>query len=447
MGMPSTEADNTFDQLLQGLPPEIVEQAVELKAFRRSRKIRSATELFRMILMFAGLDMTEREVAANLLLTNPRLKQLSDQAVHKRLVGCDQWLKSILLRLIDMQPLPANSAGRRIIVVDGTSVRAPGANQTSYRLHVRMDLVSLQLSSIDVTTGKVGEKLRLLKVERGNIYLADRGYCCRQDVDHVLSGGGDVIVRFNPNNFPICDASGGGIDIAKHLRKIKPGETATLAVNFENKQGEIKPVWIHCVHLTGRALEISRRRCHRGGQQCGFKPSERALMVNEFVLVLSTIAPEELDAKAVLEIYRCRWQIELLIKRWKSLLSFNRLRARQSSPTCNVYLTGKLLYALLLERRMHNRLGQQSGQMDQKRDRTCWRLWKLMRQEINPMITGVSSWVRDDWQSVIEAITERRSNRQLQRIPIEVVIWLAKQNAIKEMSVQLQTIDPSEIAA
>jgi len=170
-------------------------------------------------------------------------------------------------------------------------------------------------------------------------------------------------------------------------------------------------------------------------------------MVNEFVLVLSTIAPEELDAKAVLEIYRCHWQIELLIKRWKSLLSFNRLRARQSSPTCNVYLTGKLLYALLLERRMHNRLGQQSGQMDQKRDRTCWRLWKLMRQEINPMITGVSSWVRDDWQSVIEAITERRSNRQLQRIPIEVVIWLAKQNAIKEMSVQLQTIDPSEIAA
>ena len=445
MGMPSTAADNIFEQLLQGLPPEIVQQAVELKAFRRSRKIRSATELFRMILMFAGLDMTEREVAANLLLTNPKLRKLSDQAVHKRLVGCDEWLKSILLTLIDMQPLSANSRGRRIIVVDGTSVRAPGADQTSYRLHVRMDLVSLQLSSIEITTGKTGEKLRLLKVGQGNIYLADRGYCCRQDVDHVLSGGGDVIVRFNPNNFPICDENGEGIDIAKHLRKIKPGETATLAVNFKNKQDEIKPVWIHCTHLTGRALEISRRRCNRGGQQCGFKPSKRALMINEFVLVLSTIAPEELNAKAVLEIYRCRWQIELLIKRWKSLLSFNRLRARQSSPTCNVYLTGKLLYALLLERRMYNRFGQQSGQMDQKRERTCWRLWKLTRQEINPMITEANYWVRDDWQSVIKAITERRSSRILQRIPVKVATWLAKQNAIKET--QPHVSDPSDLAA
>jgi hypothetical protein len=445
MGMPSTGADNIFEQLLQDLPSEIIEQAVELKAFKRSRKIKSAKELLRMVLMFSGLDMTEREVAANLLLTNPRLKRLSDQAVHKRLVNCDQWLKSILLSLIDMQPLRTNSAGRRIIVVDGTSVRAPGATQTSYRLHVRMDLLSLQLSSIAITTGKTGEKLRLLEVEGGNIYLADRGYCCRQDVDYVLTAGGDVIVRFNPNNFPICNASGEGIDIAEHLRKIKPGERATLSVNFENKKGEIKPVWIHCLRLTGRALEVSRRRCNRGGQQCGYKPSERTLMINEFVLVLSTIAPEELDAKAVLEIYRCRWQIELLIKRWKSLLSLDRLRARQSSPSCNIYLIGKLLYALLLERRMRNRFGNQSGQMDQKRERTCWRLWKLMRQEINPIIAGVSCWFRNDWQSVIKAITERQSNRLLQRIPIKVAIWLAKQHVIAE--VHPQVIDPSHVAA
>src|SRR5262249_34290624 len=134
MGMPSTDADNIFEQLLQGLPPEIVRQATESKAFSRSRKIKSATELLRMVLMFAGLDMTEREVAANLLLTNPRLKSLSDQAVHKRLAGCEQWLKTILPKVISLENLPAVKSRRRIIVVDGTSVRAPGDKRASYRL-------------------------------------------------------------------------------------------------------------------------------------------------------------------------------------------------------------------------------------------------------------------------------------------------------------------------
>ena len=277
--------------------------------------------------------------------------------------------------------------------------------------------------------------------------MVDRGYCCRQDIDHVLSGGGDVIVRFNANNFPVCNSGGEGIDVAERLRKIKPGETATLAVYFRNKEDEIKPVWIHCVRLTGRALEVSRRRCHRSGQQCGYTPSEKTLMMNEFVLVLSTIPPEELDAKAVLEIYRCRWQIELLIKRWKSLVSLNHLRARQSSPICNIYLHGKLLYALLLERQTRKRVTQQSGQMDQKRERTSWRLWKLMRQEINPMITGAGCWIRDDWESVIKAITERQSSRKLQRIPIKVAIWLAEQNAINNNAIRLQIIDPSRVAA
>ena len=66
MIMPSTDPDTIFTELLQGLPIDIVEQAIEFKAFARSRKIKSATELLRVVLMFAGLDLTEREVAADL---------------------------------------------------------------------------------------------------------------------------------------------------------------------------------------------------------------------------------------------------------------------------------------------------------------------------------------------------------------------------------------------
>lgn len=447
MRMPSTEADIIFEQLLQGLPADIVQLAIEFKAFTRSRKVKSATELLRAVLMFAGLDLTEREVAADLLLTNPGLKSLSDQAVHKRLAGCEIWLKAILPQMISLGELPEMSSGRRIIVVDGTAVRAPGDNKASYRLHVAMDLVSLQLVSVEITTGKIGEKLKLLKIERGNTYLADRGYCRRGEVDYVLKEGGDAIVRYNARSFPVCELTGEPINVVKRLSKVAPGEEGTLAVAFRNDKGELKRVWIHFHRFSGAKAEEGRRRCRRTAQQSGYTPSEDTLMMNEFIMVLTTIPPSELDTEAVLGIYRCRWQIELLIKRWKSLLSLDKLRARQNSSLCNIYLHGKMLYALLLERRCRSRFGQHWAQLDKKRDRTWWRLWKLMHQEIGPMITGVSCWNTTDWKTAIKAITERRSNRKLQAIPIKVVIWLQGENPGAQTSVPSQVKDSATLAA
>jgi IS4 transposase len=42
-------------------------------------------------------------------------------------------------------------------------------------------------------------------------------------------------------------------------------------------------------------------------------------------------------------LYRVRWQAELAIKRLKSLLDIDRLRAREHSALAELYLHGKLL--------------------------------------------------------------------------------------------------------
>ncbi len=73
--------------------------------------------------------------------------------------------------------------------------------------------------------------------------------------------------------------------------------------------------------------------------------------------MFTTLSPEVLSAQTIMKIYRCRWQIELAIKRWKSVLDVDALRARKGSPLANVWLHGKLLYALMLERRMRRKLG------------------------------------------------------------------------------------------
>jgi ABC-type protease/lipase transport system fused ATPase/permease subunit len=51
-----------------------------------------------------------------------------------------------------------------------------------------------------------------------------------------------------------------------------------------------------------------------------------------WVLVWTSLSPDVLDADAVMSLYRSRWQVELAIKRWKSILDADALRARYGSP-------------------------------------------------------------------------------------------------------------------
>lgn len=57
-----------------------------------------------------------------------------------------------------------------------------------------------------------------------------------------------------------------------------------------------------------------------------------------------------LDATAVLNWYRCRWQIELRFKRMKSILGLGELSTKRQG-SCRAWRHGKLLVALLRERR------------------------------------------------------------------------------------------------
>ena len=76
--------------------------------------------------------------------------------------------------------------------------------------------------------------------------------------------------------------------------------------------------------------------------------------------------------------------MELAIKRWKSLLDVDALRARQGSPLADLWLHGKSLYALLVDRRMRRTMGDSWGRLDRARTATWWRPWKLLHQALVP---------------------------------------------------------------
>jgi hypothetical protein len=87
--------------------------------------------------------------------------------------------------------------------------------------------------------------------------------------------------------------------------------------------------------------------------------------------------------------------VAIAIKRWKSVLDVDALRAKANSPLAAVWLQGKWRYALMLERRMRRQRGDSWGRLDRERVGTWWRVWGMLKDEIVPMITGALCWQED----------------------------------------------------
>ena len=56
MQLPLTDPDTLFEELLQDLPVQTMPLAREFKAFVRAKKVKTPTQLFRLVLLYCGLD-------------------------------------------------------------------------------------------------------------------------------------------------------------------------------------------------------------------------------------------------------------------------------------------------------------------------------------------------------------------------------------------------------
>lgn len=237
----------------------------------------------------------------------------------------------------------------------------------------------------------------------------------RQQGAHV--GGG----RMTPQYLPLWTRAGSPFDLVAALRTAGPYRQLSLAVYVRDaRSGEELAVGIHALHLTAPQCNRAQRQAQRWGRTA----QATTLFLSAWVLVLTTLPPDELGAEDILELYRIRWQVELVIKRYKSLLSAARVRAKRGSPLALVYLASKLLFALLVERRALARLGNEWTQRLQLRQATWWRRWNLIAQEVPAAVLDTARWSVGDWPAVLRALAERKRTRQLQVLPPAVAHWL-----------------------
>jgi hypothetical protein len=423
--MPPQWIDNKFQQLLQELPAETQELAREYKAFQRSRRIKTASDLLRAVLLYSACDLSLREIAGWF---TGRGQRMTDEAVRGRLKCCAEWIEALVGKMLPLVEQPQSPDGKKawkLVIRDGSVVNGPGSQGTDYRFHLSVDPVEQKIDELLLYDAKTSESLKLFRHEAVAIEMGDRGFAKASALIETRRAGSHFCVRMTPNYLALRDRSGNKLDLIGQLQEA--GKAIDLSFEVlvrDTKTGETCEAYLHAHRLSEQGSNKARRRVKRRAQKKGHTLRENTLLLCDWLLVLTSIASSEMPAEVILELYRVRWQVELLIKRFKSLLNADFLRAHAGSPLSEIYLLGKFLFALLIESRTLKRVGNDWMRMVGVRKATCWRPWKLVAAEIKEIALNTIAWDSLDWREMLKVIGERKRKRMLQLIPDAVAQWL-----------------------
>lgn len=418
--MPSPQnLDNCFETFVQALPADYAEQAYKFKAFTRARKVKSPLQLLQLVMLYCAPDFSLRSCAGEVAQFQG---YLSDTAVKKRLSACVPWVKSLLKGVFNLGDVVDDGA-LRFIVIDGSTVQEPGATGTTYRLHIAVDLINLSVREVEVTTDKIGESLDHYTLESGDVVLLDRGYNSPKSLVPFIDKGGDVVLRYNAHSMNVFeeDDTGGLIKIDWEARLKKLNNQAGYVEASLCHGNKRIPVYVHAMPLPPEQAAEARRQAKQRSKKKKSQITAKTLYLSGWVLVLTSVPPTLFSTETASALYRVRWQVELVIKRMKSLLLVDELRAHKGTQLAELYLQGKLLYAAVTQKLVQSRLPFAARSMDKPRQLTDWRLWKSVAADVLAGVKACFPRKERFAADCILSLSERPRKRQLQSLPPEVL--------------------------
>lgn len=343
-------AETDFDYLLSFMPEGWREKAKELGALNRCRKIPNAETLMRILLIHLAEGCSLRETAARAKAGG--ILQISDVAIMDRLRQAGKWFEwlsqQLMRQWIQKQPEIVLGAQRRIRLVDATRVKEPGPTGSSWCVHYSITLPQLHCCEMHVLDKHGnGETFKRFEVQEGDLFIGDRAYGAPTGIAYVLERGGDVITRFGWRKMTFWSKPGKKFDLFRHLRSLKGTRAGDWPVLIAHKDKYYEGR-ICALKKSRQATMKARAAVRKKAQKNGNRLQNKTLEAAGYVMVFTNLKQKEISKTKVLEMYRGRWQIELVFKRLKSLMGFGHLRKTDRHSALS-WIQGKILVAFLLE--------------------------------------------------------------------------------------------------
>ncbi len=368
------------------------------------KKVQTGDDVLDLVVLYTFTEVSFRVLSTLCCLAG---RPLTDEAIRLAVHRAEAFLEALVARLMPAGLLAlAPQSCRRVVVADATTLSGLAPRRTDLRLHTLVDLGNLRTVQVHLTDAKTAESLALMDLGEGDLVVADRGLCHAKALATLRAVDIEVLVRFNPFSWPGTTPAQWAQRVADH----PPGTVSSWALDHVVDDQTTHSYWVHALVLPPEVAERKRRKYRKKQRKQGRTASKVGLLLCGVLLVLSSLPPSEVPAAQALAWYRRRWQIELLFKRWKSLLRMSELRCQGASPLARVWVWGKLMMALAIE---HALLPRREAQQQLWRA-SLWSMTRLMRQWLVAQcfrhLPSPAHWPDELLQNMVER--RRRRNRQ-----------------------------------
>lgn len=336
--------------LLSFFPNNWIELAGQTDALKKLRKDKDVENYLRTLLLHIGCGYSLRETATRAKLAG--LADISDVALLGRLKKAKDWLHSLCVILFKEQGIGLSDthSAFQLRLFDATNVKEPGPTGSLWRIHYSVQLPTLACDFFKITPTKgkgTGESFFQYSIKAGDYIIADRGYSTASGIHHVVSKKAHVIVRVNTSSLPIWDMQQRPVALLEFLEPLKKtGAVKSLKVLIPSRKGSTVEGRLCVVRKSNAAIELAHKKIKTNASKKCTVLKPETLEYAKYVIVFSTYPESRFSELEILDWYRCRWQVELVFKRFKSIAQLGHL-PKHSDDSSKAWLYGKLFVALV----------------------------------------------------------------------------------------------------
>jgi hypothetical protein len=290
---------------------------------------------------------------------------ISKNAVFKKLPSAANLLKSIFANAMTMtisKVLPINTARilsqfKDVKICDSTKITLPdklteiwpglgGRNaRASLKIQGIYSLLSSSFTSLELTkspgSDTVYSKRLLDLVDKGELLITDLGYYCKDFFNKISEKGAYFLTRVRTNTI-VCQEQNGEIKHFNLAQFINSQDTIDEEVFIGVPHQKQLKCRLIAIRLPVEVVNERRRKANQKAKQQDKQLTKDEIAALAFNIIITNVSKRQLPPQAALDLYRARWQIELVFKACKSYLKLDKIGlCGQHQLECLIY--GRLI--------------------------------------------------------------------------------------------------------
>lgn len=348
--MISSRLDSICDFLGTCFTDEHLEQLARETGFIK-RKGTIDAGAFAKLLIFNELDQSQLSLLdLKLDLQGHFGYKISREAIHKRFSpGALGFMKALLARLLEYRlakvewPLSPAGPFNRLLLKDSSKFAVPKEFAAAYpgyngfhkgnaimNIQYEYDLLTGNWASLDFTKATRNDqqdsKETLDRIEKNDLLVRDLGYVTMTYLNGVVNNEAFFLNRL-PTTIKVYSLKGGGdqpVDWAEVDKRFGKNGLVQMELDVVLSKKHKLDARMVILPVPEHVYSERVRNAAKHAKSKGCQLSNEYKIKAKYNIFITNVPPNRLCFQDIVQLYRLRWQIEIVFKSWKSNMSIHK---------------------------------------------------------------------------------------------------------------------------